>query len=90
MVKFSLTLLFGVVCCALLVAAHSHDGHDHHGHSHGDDAKPSFKYSKQANEQPKEQAHHGHGHDCHGHSHGEPHKEALHQEKPKTKDVPVG
>jgi len=40
----------------LLVGSHSHDhdhdhghAHDHHGHAHDD--SPSFKYSRQANEQ---------------------------------------
>lgn len=44
-----------------------HDGHDHHHH---DEMPPSFKYSRQANE---EALHHGHshgGHGSHGHSHG--------------------
>lgn len=87
-------LLIVIVSCVSLIAAHGHThGGNDHGHSHGDDDKPSFKYSKQANEQvkPKQQ---NHGHDCgaHGHSHDEhvPHHEELHQAKPKTKEVPAG
>ncbi|GAB6021909.1 hypothetical protein CHUAL_006072 [Chamberlinius hualienensis] len=58
-------LIVGIVLCWVMVNGvighnhgHSHDhhghSHDHHGHSH--DEPPSFKYSKQANEEvPKTQ-----------------------------------
>lgn len=71
-----------LVGCAALTAAHghSHDGHDHHGHSHEEDVKPSFKYSKQANQQVKKEE--SHSHDDHHHHH--------HEEKLETKEVPAG
>lgn len=62
-----------------LVVAHGH-GHAHdHGHAHGNDEPPSFKYSRQANEQPAEHQNHGHGH-AHDHGHGHGHA----QEQPKA------
>lgn len=47
--------------------------HDEHGHSH--DEPPSFKYSRQANEEfLKQEEHHHHDHDDHhGHAHGHGH-----------------
>jgi hypothetical protein len=90
--------LFLLISYASFTAAHghSHDGVDHaHSHGNHEDSKPSFKYSKQANEEVKKQAnpsahHGGHGHDCHGHSHDEPKvkREVPHQEKLKQKEVP--
>lgn len=86
--------LFLLVSYASFIAAHghSHDGVDHHGHSH-EDVKPSFKYSKQANEEvkKKENHHQGHGHNCHGHSHDEPRakREVPTQEKVQQKEVPT-
>jgi hypothetical protein len=86
-----------LVSYATFIAAHGHS-HDgvHHAHSHGheEDANPSFKYSKQANEQVKKQeppAHQHHGHDC-GHSHDEPRvkREVPQQEKMSQKEVPTG
>lgn len=93
-------LLVLLVGCAILTAAHGHS-HDevHHGHSH-DDVKPSFKYSKEANEQvkPKENVathdHHGHSHDePHHHHHDEPHHHHHHEPHvhvPKPKEAPAG
>lgn len=91
----SLILLISYACLSA-AHGHSHDGMDH-GHSH-EEVNPSFKYSKQANEQVKKQEnpsaqHHHHGHDCHGHSHGEEpraKREVPHQEKLKQKEVPTG
>jgi len=57
--------------------AHDHHGHahDHHGHSHGQpEPRPSFKYSREANQPPKE-VHHGHSH---GHESEEPLLKAAH------------
>lgn len=68
-------LLIVLVCCASLIAAHghSHDG-DHH-HSHGEDVKPSFKYSRQANEEVKHESHHHHDDDhIHNEHHGHHHE----------------
>lgn len=81
----SLTVL---VCCVSFLAAHSHSPDDHH-HSHEEDVNPSFKYSRQANEQIKQQANHA-SHNHHGHSHGEPHHDHQHVEKQKTKELPAG
>lgn len=67
---------------------HSHDGDDHHHHSH-EDVKPSFKYSRQANEEVKPKENHE-SHNHHGHSHGEPHHDHHHDEKPKLKEAPAG
>lgn len=57
-------------------------------HGHSDDS-PSFKYSKQANEQFEDNlVHHSHGHahehgkDCgHGHAHGQHHEHHHHEEE---------
>lgn len=81
-------LLVLLACSASLTAAHghAHDGGDHghshdgahHGHSH-EDVKPSFKYSKQANEEAKKAEPSHHHHEAHSHF-----------EKPKTKEPPAG
>ncbi|CAF0726422.1 unnamed protein product [Didymodactylos carnosus] len=57
------------VSCLGCLQAHQHD--HHHDHDHDQVDNPSFKYSRQANEQH----HHGHSHEAaeeghHGHSHG--------------------
>ena len=78
---------------------HSHDhhghGHDHHGHAHnhhghshdGPQERPSFKYSREANQPPKN-VHHGHAHD---HKSEEPHQKAApaHSVNPGTKQTTV-
>ena len=86
---FSVSLIV-IVFSATFIAAHghSHDEHDHH-HSHEEDVNPSFKYSRQANEQINKQANHA-SHDHNGHSHDESHHDHFHGEKPKTKDVSAG
>uniref|UniRef100_A0A1Q3F2B2 Putative zip zinc transporter n=1 Tax=Culex tarsalis TaxID=7177 RepID=A0A1Q3F2B2_CULTA len=48
---------------------HEHD-HNHHGHHHHHDENPSFKYSKQANEQYEDDHHHDHHHHHHDESPG--------------------
>lgn len=82
---FSIPLIV-LVCCGSLIAAHGHS-HDE-DHSHEEDVKPSFKYSRQANEQTKQQVNHA-SHNHHGHSHGEEeaHHDHHHGENLKTKDV---
>lgn len=83
-----LILLIVISCTSCLISAHehSHDGghhhHQHHSHEHFDehhghshDEVPSFKYSRQANEENKAKANH------HGHSHND------HEEVPKTKPL---
>lgn len=82
-----------LVGCASLIAAHGHS-HDgvHHAHSHEDfeDVKPSFKYSRQANEEVKKQENHE-PHNHHGHSHGESHHHPEPpKEVPKAKEIPAG
>lgn len=70
---FSCSLIL-LVSYASFIAAHGHSHDGDHAHSHGhEDVNPSFKYSKQANDQIKQQ-HNPSGHDCkhHGHSHDEP------------------
>merc|ERR1711973_435109 len=62
--------------CASEAHGHTHDhhghSHDHHGHSHDlPPERPSFKYSREANQPPK-QAQHGHAHT---------HKSEGHQQK---------
>lgn len=78
-----------------LCSSHSHEDHDHHHHEH--DVNPSFKYSRQANEEftppVKKQHHqHEHSHDHHGHDHGHHHHEHHHHEVPKSKKAsePLG
>lgn len=81
-------LLVLIVSCTSFIAAHghSHDGVHHHSHDDFDDVKPSFKYSKQANDQVKKPDS-NHGHDCHGHSHGgddDHHHHQHHEEVPRS------
>lgn len=78
--KLNSALLILLICFACLTISHghSHDGlnghhhshdhhdHHHHGHSH-EDTKPSFKYTREANEEIKRQANE------HSHQHNEPH-----------------
>ncbi|KAL5281624.1 SLC39A7 family protein [Megaselia abdita] len=73
-----------------LCSSHSHDD-DHHHHHHDDN--PSFKYSRQANEEfkppVKQQHHHHHGHsEDHHHHHGPEHlhKEQHHHSTKKSSD----
>lgn len=82
--------IIAIVCCASLVDSHghSHDEHDHH-HHHEEEVNPSFKYSRQANEQVKNQASHA-SHNSHGHAHDEPHHDHHHNQKAKPKEVPAG
>lgn len=68
-----LSLVVGLLCISLIKAhehSHNHGGH-HHSHDHAHNEPPSFKYSKQANEQVKEKHnqphHHSHSHDEHHH-----------------------
>ncbi|CAF0828032.1 unnamed protein product [Brachionus calyciflorus] len=51
--------------------AHGHAHGHHHGHAHEEMEKPSFKYSRAANEQLKaSHGHqHAHSHGAHGHAH---------------------
>lgn len=74
---FLRNIALGLIVCIVfltlpsLCGAHSHDGSDHHGHSH-DDVPPSFKYSRQANEDIlKKAAHYHHDHAHAGHGHGD-------------------
>lgn len=88
--KLSLLSCLAIVLvgCTSLVSAqgHSHDGHDHHhGHSHEEDVNPSFKYSKQANEQVKKEANHA----GHHHHHDAPHHHHR-GEKLETKEAQSG
>ena len=77
-----------LISCVSFIAAHghSHDGDHAHSLDH-EDVNPSFKYSKQANEQVKKQHNpSGHDHNHHSHSHDEPRtKREVHQEK-----IPTG
>lgn len=79
---------FILISCARSISAHghSHDGVHHH-HSHEEDIKPSFKYSRQANEEVKYKEH-IEEHNHHGHSHGEAHHH--HHDEPMAKEVPAG
>lgn len=93
--KLCSSLLILLVGCVSLIAAHghTHDGDHHHSHGDFEDVKPSFKYSRQANEENKPQEKHGsHDHHDHEHSHDEPHHDHHHHHKevPKAKDVPAG
>lgn len=89
---FLRNIALGLIVCIVfltlpsLCGAHSHDGSDHHGHSH--DEPPSFKYSRQANEEIlKKTAHAGHGHDDH-HNHDAHHQD--HKHKDDRKPVELG
>jgi hypothetical protein len=82
-----LALLIAFLCSSSIKAhEHSHGGGHHHSHggghhhSHGHNEPPSFKYSKQANEEVK--AKHQ-NHEAHSHSHGHHHEEQK-QTKPQN------
>jgi len=65
---------------------HTHDHvHDHHAHGH--DQRPSFKYSREANQPAGGHAHdHGHSHDHdHAHDHDDEHHADSHGEHPSIK-----
>ncbi|CAH0557842.1 unnamed protein product [Brassicogethes aeneus] len=47
--------ILALICVFLVLIVKLSEGHDHHGHSH--DEKPSFKYSKAANEKVEEHHH---------------------------------
>ncbi|XP_001605825.1 protein catecholamines up [Nasonia vitripennis] len=54
----------------VLCASHGHGDHDHHHHDHDHiEEPPSFKYSKQVNEQAAKQNAHVHVHNDHVHDH---------------------
>ncbi len=57
----SLTLILIVVSVIVIKTCYSH--------SHNDFEKPSFKYSKEANQEGAKQQQHGHAHGGHGHAH---------------------
>lgn len=89
-----LLLMLLVILCGCLIKAHDHS---HHGHDHSHDEPPSFKYSKQANEEFKAKqqhhshGHHGHSHDehnHHGHSHDDHHGHSHDEPKSSTKKTP--
>lgn len=60
---------------------HHHHHHDHDHHDHHDEMPASFKYSREANEQPLPPVRRGHGHDDHhlGHDHHNEHDHQHHQ-----------
>ena len=66
-------VLFVILGTSLITAHQNHHGHQHHHHEHEHEQPPSFKYSRQANEEIKaqhnHQASHGHTHENHGHAH---------------------
>jgi hypothetical protein len=76
-----LLIILSIVICCTLAHDHSHHGHDHDHHGHSHDEPPSFKYTKQANEEVKQQQHnHAHQHHAgcgHSHDHPEPPKAKL-------------
>lgn len=96
---FLRNIALGLIVCLVfltmprLCGAHSHDNSDHHGHSH--DIPPSYKYSRQANEDilKKEAAahnHHGHAHAGHDHDNAQHNHDAHHQDhKHKDDKKPV-
>lgn len=68
-----------------LCSGHNDHDHDHHDHQH--DERPSFKYSRQANEMYQEESHDHHQHDFdHGHHHDDLHHHHHHHHD----DVPKG
>lgn len=86
-IKLIISLFAILVNCAVVIEAHGH-AHDDDHHHHHEEVNPSFKYSKQANEQVKREVPHA-NHDHHGHSHGgEPcnhdHSEPHHSDKLKA------
>jgi zinc transporter 7 len=66
----SLTLVLIVVSIIVIKTCYSH--------SHNDFEKPSFKYSKEANQQGAKPQQHGHGHAHGGHGHAHSHGEHDH------------
>jgi zinc transporter 7 len=61
----SLTFILIVVSVIVIKTCYSH--------SHNDFEKPSFKYSKEANQEGAKQQQHGHGHAHGGHGHAHSH-----------------
>lgn len=89
--SFLRNIALGLIVCIVfltlpsLCGGHSHDGADHHGHSH--DEPPSFKYSRQANEDVLKKAAHSHHDHAHaGHEHHDEHQHDAHHQDHKHKD----
>jgi zinc transporter 7 len=78
-------VLFVILGTSLITAHQNHHGHQHHHHEQ--EQPPSFKYSRQANEEIKAQhnphASHGHTHENHGHAH-----DSYHHEEVLIKQIP--
>jgi zinc transporter 7 len=94
-------MLFVILGTSLITAHQNHHGHQHHHHEQEQEQPPSFKYSRQANEEIKAQhnhqashghihENHGHAHDSHGHTHenhGHAH-DSYHHEEVLIKQIP--
>ncbi|KAL7034382.1 hypothetical protein ACKWTF_007939 [Chironomus riparius] len=94
--KSLIFLVLTVILGTSLITAHqNHHGHQHHHHEHDHEQQPSFKYSRQANEEIKAQHNHhashghthennGHTHDSHGHAHDNHHHKEEQKQIPKV------